>query len=256
MKTIPQIVEMTANAFGLLPATLLGKDRRKSVVLARSIAMWVARNHGSWTYAEIGEAFDRDQATTVHWIRAAGGNACCDPALKRTMEKLLAEANGEEVPVAARPCHFCGGDLVTPKQERYCRRACQRAASKARQSHRQTLAAEKAKATAPTPDPLPLRTCPHCKKRHDRRHKGNGRPLHYCSITCSKKHKRHGTGAYVYQVPARGIQCGQCAGIPERRPEDGSRCACGEVWAERGFYDRPGAIRGMSMLATAERWGG
>lgn len=60
-----QVIQITATYFGLQPRNLTSKSRRKLDVLARSIAMYLIREHSDISFQKIGSHFGRRDHTTV-----------------------------------------------------------------------------------------------------------------------------------------------------------------------------------------------
>lgn len=64
-----KIVERVAKKTGLKTAEILGQSRRKDIVLARQISMFLCREHLGLSYPEIGRLFGgKDHATVIHGI--------------------------------------------------------------------------------------------------------------------------------------------------------------------------------------------
>ena len=61
------IIRVTANYYGLAPKDLSGSSRRKQLVLARSMAMYLLRTTTKLSFQEIGKLFgNRDHSTVMH----------------------------------------------------------------------------------------------------------------------------------------------------------------------------------------------
>ncbi len=68
-KALPIIIDRIADAYGVTPADLTGPSRSSSIVRARSVAMYAARELTDASYPEIGRAFgDRDHSTVVRIV--------------------------------------------------------------------------------------------------------------------------------------------------------------------------------------------
>lgn len=246
MKTIPEIVEMTADAFGISPTSLVKHDRRKSVVIARNVAIWVATHCArGWGYVAVGRALDgRDQSTIRIAAQKATAQARYNPALKRTMTALLERVDSDPDSASLAPyrvkdiCAHCQGEITDKKRTKYCGTRCDKAAERARDRARKRNHW--------------LRKCRVCKTDIKVRFRQM-----YCSEVCAdiangrSRSQEHETAARNRPKVDR---CGQCEGLVQRRPEDGSPCACGGVYADRGFYDRDQAPARVSMLGSAEKW--
>lgn len=76
------IVHAVANYFDLSPEDLIGKQRSKKVVLARQIAMYLMRQQGNCSFAEIGkELGNRNHATILHGYKKITNEINVDPHL-------------------------------------------------------------------------------------------------------------------------------------------------------------------------------
>lgn len=68
--TAERIIEETAALFGFTPELIVGGSRRRPLVEARQIAMYVTRNMTELSYPDIGRAFgNRDHTTVMHAVR-------------------------------------------------------------------------------------------------------------------------------------------------------------------------------------------
>ncbi len=68
--TAQRIIEATAELFGFTPDLITGGSRRRPLVEARQIAMYVTRNMTELSYPDIGRAFgNRDHTTVMHAVR-------------------------------------------------------------------------------------------------------------------------------------------------------------------------------------------
>lgn len=99
------IVRATCDAHGLSLAALIGRSRSASLVRARHVAMYVARETLGASYPEIGRAFRRDHTSVMHGVERASaeliaGNplhlaayhetlARLGPVVRRTTRRLL-----------------------------------------------------------------------------------------------------------------------------------------------------------------------
>jgi chromosomal replication initiator protein len=90
------IARMSAKYFGLRVADLTSPSRRRSVVRARSVAMYLARQITSKSLGQLGIHFGgRDHTTVLHNYRNVAARVCSDPAIRRAVadiRKLLAQA--------------------------------------------------------------------------------------------------------------------------------------------------------------------
>ncbi len=78
-----------AEEFGVTLAELTGRSRRKTVVVPRQAAMYLAREMTSYTLAEIGGLFGgRDHATVVHAHRKTARAMVSDKLLRKKIESV------------------------------------------------------------------------------------------------------------------------------------------------------------------------
>jgi len=91
---VDEVLDATAEAFGLDASHLLGKDRSKSVKEARLAAYLVARRCTRLSYPELGRAFGRNHTTVLSGVRRMSAMCARDPALAEIVE-LLVERFGE-----------------------------------------------------------------------------------------------------------------------------------------------------------------
>ncbi len=87
--TIPRILEVIAQHFGLKKSDLLGKRRTKSIALPRQICMHLSRELTGHSLEEIGSHFGgRDHTTVLHATRQVSKLKEHDEALSATLEHL------------------------------------------------------------------------------------------------------------------------------------------------------------------------
>lgn len=68
--TAARIIELTGEAFGFETEQITGGSRRRPLVDARQVAMYVTRNMTDLSFPDIGRAFgDRDHTTVMHAVR-------------------------------------------------------------------------------------------------------------------------------------------------------------------------------------------
>jgi len=86
---IRQIAIQTARYFSLRLADVRGPSRRRNVVTARSVAMYLARSLNGANYQEIGQEFGgRDHTTVMHSYRKIKQMLKSDPAIQKAVEHL------------------------------------------------------------------------------------------------------------------------------------------------------------------------
>jgi chromosomal replication initiator protein len=67
--TASQIIEISARHFGFSVEELIGPSRRRPLVIARQIAMYLFRELTDFSYPAIGREFsDRDHTTVIHAV--------------------------------------------------------------------------------------------------------------------------------------------------------------------------------------------
>jgi chromosomal replication initiator protein len=89
--TIDVISRQTARQFAVRLGTLRGPSRHPSIVIARHIAMYLARAHTQMSFSEIGMYFSgRDPATVRHACKKTAMRLHADPALAAVVTSLAA----------------------------------------------------------------------------------------------------------------------------------------------------------------------
>lgn len=90
-RSLSAIAESTARWFGLKPAALRSASRQRTVVKARGIAMYVARQLTSHSLQQIGQYFGgRDHSTVLHGCRKTASLLQSDLETQRVVSALLA----------------------------------------------------------------------------------------------------------------------------------------------------------------------
>ena len=89
---LSDIAMATARYFALKMADLRGASRRRPVVMARDVAMYLARNLMQMSLTQIGLYFGgRDHTTVMHSIRKTEGLLKTDPLVRRAVEAITTE---------------------------------------------------------------------------------------------------------------------------------------------------------------------
>ena len=89
VRSMNEIVEATAQEFGLEPADLRGKSRQQSVSVARQVAMYLAKELTQHSPSEIGEAIGgRDRKTVTHGITRATEALESDQVVRTSVNNL------------------------------------------------------------------------------------------------------------------------------------------------------------------------
>ncbi len=84
-----EIIAVVARYFGLTQTALKGPARRKTLVFARSIAVYLLRTLTSATYAQIGRALgNRDHTTIMHAMDSIQTSLTGDTRTQKTLEDL------------------------------------------------------------------------------------------------------------------------------------------------------------------------
>jgi chromosomal replication initiator protein len=87
--TIDAIARAVADRFGVRLGVMRGPSRRASVVVARHVAMYLARKFTGSSFSEIGTYFSgRDSATVRHACKAAALRLNADPTLATAVASL------------------------------------------------------------------------------------------------------------------------------------------------------------------------
>lgn len=88
-EAIRTIAKAAARHFDLKLTDLIGASRRKTVVQARAVAIFLARSLLDVSFDQIGKSFgDRDHTTILHAHRKIASSLNSDSVLKQTIEKL------------------------------------------------------------------------------------------------------------------------------------------------------------------------
>lgn len=93
MIQIREIAAMTALNFGLEPQQLFSGNTKANVVLARQVAMYVARKATEHSTPVIGRVFGRDHTTVIHGIEKIEVEIKGDQKLKALVTTLIENAH-------------------------------------------------------------------------------------------------------------------------------------------------------------------
>lgn len=92
---IGRILRIAARHHDLDVADLTGPSRRRAVVEARGLAIYLARTLTTKSLAAIGTACgNRDHTTVLHATRSVAARIACDPALATDVSRLMAALTG------------------------------------------------------------------------------------------------------------------------------------------------------------------
>jgi chromosomal replication initiator protein len=86
---VVRIIAATAEAFGLEPSALLGKDRCKSHKEARLVAYLVARRCTRMSFPELGRAFGKSHTSVHAGVHSMGVQCARDPWLAEVVAQLI-----------------------------------------------------------------------------------------------------------------------------------------------------------------------
>jgi chromosomal replication initiator protein len=88
--SVEDIQRAVCRHFRLSNSALLRKDRHKSVVLARQVAMYICRTRLTCSLPELGRAFgNRDHTTVLHGVRRVEALRNRDPQVKAHLRAIL-----------------------------------------------------------------------------------------------------------------------------------------------------------------------
>jgi hypothetical protein len=88
VRSVSEILDATAQEFGLDPTDLKSKSRRQPVARARQVAMYLARDLTEHTPDQIGMAFDRDRTTVNHAIKQIDAAVKTDGLVRNSVNNL------------------------------------------------------------------------------------------------------------------------------------------------------------------------
>lgn len=86
---VPILIREAAHACGVSASDVLGERRWAEVVEARHLAIWLTRQLTPLPQVRIGLAFNRDEATVLHSIRAVERRRRKDPDWHAKSERML-----------------------------------------------------------------------------------------------------------------------------------------------------------------------
>ncbi len=98
--SLREIASATAKSFSLKLSDLRSPSRRRAVVLARGVAMYLARRLTDNNYQQIGRYFSgRDHTTVMYGCRRTESLLKTDAAMREAVERLQQKWSPEEAPV-------------------------------------------------------------------------------------------------------------------------------------------------------------
>jgi chromosomal replication initiator protein len=87
--TIHSIARLSAKYFGLKPSELTSSTRRRAVVQARNVAIYLAREVSGNSLAQLGAYFGgRDHTTILHGYRTIASRCRTDPTIRQALLEL------------------------------------------------------------------------------------------------------------------------------------------------------------------------
>jgi chromosomal replication initiator protein len=88
--TIEDIIRRVAEVFHVKPQDLRAKTRTKAVAFPRQLAMYLARQLTSDSYADIGRGFGgKDHTTVLHAVNKIDALLQQDAKLRRTLDHII-----------------------------------------------------------------------------------------------------------------------------------------------------------------------
>lgn len=90
-REVDQAIALVEDRTGVSPFEILGPYRYADVVHARHLAMWLVRHRWSWSYPQIGKAFDRDHTSVMHAVSRIDGARRANPDLRRWLDRHASE---------------------------------------------------------------------------------------------------------------------------------------------------------------------
>lgn len=93
-RSVAEIQERTASAFGLTVEDLCSPSRAARVAWARQVAMYLSRELTDATLPAIGKAFDRNHTTVMHACKRTAERIAEDPAAHEAVRYLTLELGG------------------------------------------------------------------------------------------------------------------------------------------------------------------
>lgn len=92
-RDIRALIDLVAEAYGLLPIEITGSLRHPRLFGARMAVVWLARRHANVSFPSLGRQLGHRHHTTVlHASQKADGLRLTDPEFLRTLDALDAKA--------------------------------------------------------------------------------------------------------------------------------------------------------------------
>ena len=88
--TISQIVDTVCRHYGLQPTLIFSKTRKREIVLARQVAMFLAKEHTDSSLSQIGKSIgNKDHATVLHACRTVKGQMDIDKSFRAEINEIV-----------------------------------------------------------------------------------------------------------------------------------------------------------------------
>jgi chromosomal replication initiator protein len=100
-RTLSEIIDATAQAYGLTADQLMCRSRRRTLVMPRHFAMYLCRRLTQASLAEIGRAFCRDHTTVMHGLRTVEARIAARPQVRYELEALAARLGAPSLEAAS-----------------------------------------------------------------------------------------------------------------------------------------------------------
>lgn len=84
-----EIINTVADFYELYPEKVFLKTRKRSIVKARQVSMYIARELTPKSFQEIGDYFKLDHATVVHSCKAVLNDTASNKEFKAEVEQLV-----------------------------------------------------------------------------------------------------------------------------------------------------------------------
>jgi len=91
---IADVIRIVSDAYSISPKAITGRERQKSVALARHVAMYLCRTRLHLSLHTIGSAFERDHGTVFHATKRIRDAVETEPKLAAFIEGLAGKLNG------------------------------------------------------------------------------------------------------------------------------------------------------------------
>lgn len=90
-RSLPELLELTAEHFGVTLAELTGESRKQNICLARQVAAYLAREALQLSLGAIADGLHKNSATVLHSIKKVQASLQTDEALLRRLNSVKVE---------------------------------------------------------------------------------------------------------------------------------------------------------------------